>query len=253
MGYEKIVVSAPTYIKFGSTSAASGGPTLFVAINKRTVVTVSAAKIIKVTPHSYTKLINAILTVIKPQLPQNVTFTLAISGSNRKDFEYHTALVVATIGAVLYFTKHLWNPHEINKLAFEYLKSNRQASGGEVTAATFGGFIWERRELSYLNSIWQLPIRLKTTRDHFSLVKMKGPRTRVTKLGNIAKRRSQVQQIAEAFKRDDNEWFMKNLRLRALGENLFLCYDVATLKHKSVNLERIHLGGEGVKLEQATV
>lgn len=86
------------------------------------------------------------------------------------------AVAVATVGAVTYFLKKAWNPQAINQLAYDVEKKmHSNPSGGDNTTVTFGGFIWFRKELEFLKSIWQLPFKLHPSLKHFFLIKTKRP------------------------------------------------------------------------------
>lgn len=81
------------------------------------------------------------------------------------------ATAVATVGALIYFLKKTWNPALINQLAYEAEKKQHgNPSGGDNTAVTFGGFLWYRKELEFLKSIWQLPFRPAANLTHFFLI-----------------------------------------------------------------------------------
>lgn len=81
------------------------------------------------------------------------------------------AVAVATVGACMYAWKSLWNPAEINRIAYEVEKKQHgNPSGGDNTTVTLGGFVWFRKELEFLKSIWQLPLQIPAKIDHFFLV-----------------------------------------------------------------------------------
>ncbi|MCX6793837.1 MAG: hypothetical protein NTY06_01910, partial [Candidatus Gottesmanbacteria bacterium] len=81
------------------------------------------------------------------------------------------AVAVALSGAVVYFFKKLWNPMKINELAYEIEKKQHgNPSGGDNTTVTVGGFVWFRKELEFLKSIWQLPLKLSSALNHFHLI-----------------------------------------------------------------------------------
>ena len=87
------------------------------------------------------------------------------------------AMAVGIAGAMLYHYKKIWNPIRINELAYEIeKKQHKNPSGGDNTAVTMGGFIWYRRELEVLKSIWQLPFKLHPTLSHFFLINTGRPK-----------------------------------------------------------------------------
>ena len=87
------------------------------------------------------------------------------------------AVAVGLTGAIIYFFKKLWNPIRINELAYEIEKKQHgNPSGGDNTAVTMGGFIWFRKELEFLKSIWQLPFKPHVTTNHFFLINTGKPK-----------------------------------------------------------------------------
>lgn len=87
------------------------------------------------------------------------------------------AMAVGIAGAMLYHYKKIWNPIRINELAYEIeKKQHKNPSGGDNTAVTMGGFIWYRRELEFLKSIWQLPFKPHPSLSHFFLINTGRPK-----------------------------------------------------------------------------
>ena len=59
----------------------------------------------------------------------------------------------------------------INTIAYEVEKKQHGTpSGSDNTAVTFGGFLWYRKELEFLKSMWQIPMTLSPSLDHFYLL-----------------------------------------------------------------------------------
>ncbi len=81
------------------------------------------------------------------------------------------AVAVGVIAALTYYLKNIWNPVLTNQLAYEAEKfMHGTPSGVDNTAVAMGGFIWYRKELEFLKSIWQLPVKLSKNLDHFYLI-----------------------------------------------------------------------------------
>ncbi|KKR48656.1 MAG: Hydroxymethylglutaryl-CoA synthase [Microgenomates group bacterium GW2011_GWC1_41_8] len=160
----KVVVSAPGKIHLmGEHAVVYGKPALIAAINKRLVATVSASEKFEIESPEEKKLIEKAVEVVcnrfkitDPKIHIKITSTIPTgrhAGSS-------AAVSVATVGALLYFLKKIWNPNLINELAYEVEKfQHGTPSGGDNSACTFGGFIWFRKELEFLKTIWQLPFQ----------------------------------------------------------------------------------------------
>ena len=98
------------------------------------------------------------------------------------------AVAVGTVGAVTYFLKKVWNPSAINQIAYEVEKKmHGLPSGGDNTTVTMGGFIWYRKELEFLKSIWQLPFKLPAALDHFFLINTGRPKETTGEMVSLVK------------------------------------------------------------------
>ena len=65
----------------------------------------------------------------------------------------------------------------INELAYEIEKKQHgNPSGGDNTTETVGGFVWFRKELEFLKSIWQLPFKPHESLNHFFLINTGRPK-----------------------------------------------------------------------------
>ena len=172
-----VTVSAPGKIHLlGEHAVVYGKPALLIAINRRLTVTIASGdKKTSIHTSESPDYINHILAIIgnhykRPQLPpMQITIRSAIPAG------YHlgssAAVAVATVGAVVFFLKKVWNPTLINQLAFEAEKKvHGNPSGADNTICTFGGFIWYRRELPFLKNIWQLPMKFPVSLNHFYLI-----------------------------------------------------------------------------------
>lgn len=174
-----IIVSAPGKVHLmGEHAVVYGKPALLAAINLRLSVSIQSADkgvSIRVDNDAACEFMRyAIDTVIK-ELRIEAFPACEIAVSSEIPFGYHlgssAALAVATVGAAIYFSKKLWNPQEINRIAYEVEKKQHgNPSGGDNTAVTFGGLLWYRKELEFLKSMWQLPFRPAPEIHHFFLI-----------------------------------------------------------------------------------
>jgi mevalonate kinase len=129
------------------------------------------------------------------------------------------AVAVAVCGAVSYFVKRIFNPELINRIAYDTEKAKHgNPSGGDNTASCFGGFIWYRKELEFLRTLWQLPIKITPELSHFYLVDTGRPEeTTGEMVAYVSERRMQS---PEAYERifAENEIQVKRVTM-ALKQN----------------------------------
>lgn len=206
-----VTVSVPgKVILMGDHAVVYGKPGLIAAINKRLTVSIEPNKTFQVVAHESDDLIrHAVQTVVShfalndlPNIKVTVTSDIAPG--------YHlgssAAVAVATVGATMYYLKKIWNPTTINQLAYEVEKYiHKTPSGVDNTAVTFGGFLWYRKELEFLRSFWQLPMKLPKSLTHFSLIDTGRPKENTGEL--VAYVREQSTLHKEEFKKifDENE------------------------------------------------
>jgi mevalonate kinase len=171
----KTVVSVPGKINLmGEHAIVHGKPALLSAVNLRMRVTVEDLiredgsrktedrLIIKCAePDNYVRKICDLVFQkygITDIPPLKITLDSDIPPGYHLGSSAATAAGVA--GALIYHIKKLWNPVAINQLAYEAEKIiHGNPSGGDNTAVTSGGMIWFRKELEFLKSIWQLPVK----------------------------------------------------------------------------------------------
>ncbi|MBI5619411.1 mevalonate kinase [Candidatus Gottesmanbacteria bacterium] len=181
----KVTVSVPGKVHLmGEHEVVYGKPALLAAINLRLFATIQQfnnstinkndEKIIIESSES-TDYVQHIIEVVKEHFklkdlpPMKITITSQIPAG------YHlgssASVAVATVGALVYFLKKVWNPTLINQLAYEAEKEmHGNPSGGDNTTVTMGGFVWFRKELEFLKSIWQLPFKPPSSLNHFFLI-----------------------------------------------------------------------------------
>jgi mevalonate kinase len=172
------VVSAPGKIfLMGEHAVVYGYPALLSAINMRLRVAISEGKGKTITidsPESPEHVLHAIETTARHYQIKNLP-SMHVAISSDIPAGYHVgssaAVAVATVAAVSYFLKKIWNPMEANRIAYEVEKSKHgNPSGADNTAVTVGGLVWYRKELEFLRSIWQLPFSIHAGMDHFFLI-----------------------------------------------------------------------------------
>jgi mevalonate kinase len=222
-----VIVSAPGKIHLmGEHAVVYGKPALLAAVNRRLSVSVTPGvkgiKVISTEPSVYIRQI-ATIVLQNFRITEIPGVTITVTSDIPAGFHLGSsaAAAVATIGALTYFLKKIWNPALINKLAYEAEKiQHGNPSGGDNTAVTFGGLIWYRKELEFLKSMWQFPFKPHKNTDHFFLIntgkpaettgemvtfvrlKMKDQRVKMEQLMNLNE--IQTKRITAALK-DGNE------------------------------------------------
>lgn len=177
-----VTVSVPGKVHLmGEHAVVYGKPALLAAINLRLSVSIEPAealKIISTEPTDYVRY--AVEFLAKeyklPQLPK-----VKIMIDSKIPAGYHlgssAAVAVGVVGALTYYLKRIWNPMKINELAYEIEKKQHgNPSGGDNTTVTVGGFVWFRKELEFLKSIWQLPFKPHASLNHFFLINTGRPK-----------------------------------------------------------------------------
>lgn len=163
---DKVAVSVPGKIHLmGEHAVVWGRPALLSAISWRLYVTVSQNKGgLQIISQEPITLINKAVEIVQKRFKLSQKPHVKIKINSQIPVGRHTgssaAVSVGVIAALVFYLKKIWNPNLVNELAFEVEKyQHRNPSGGDNTAVTFGGFIWFRRELEFLKSIWQLAFR----------------------------------------------------------------------------------------------
>jgi mevalonate kinase len=172
-----ITVSVPAKVHLmGEHAVVHGKPALLSAINLRMTVSIepSAHGVDIISTESTQPVYDALSFLSKTyKLPQVPDIKLTIRSAFPAGFHLGSsaAMAVGVTAAYTYFVKKTWNPMVINQLAYELEKVHHgNPSGGDNTTVTMGGFVWFRKELEFLKSMWQLPFRLPASLNHFSLI-----------------------------------------------------------------------------------
>jgi mevalonate kinase len=165
-----VTVSVPGKIYLmGEHAVVYGKPALLAAVNRRLTVAVKAGK------EKHDAYVTHILDIVKKHFQLTKVPDMSISIISDIPAGYHlgssAAVAVGVVSAVSYFLKKVWNPILFNRLAYEAEKiQHGNPSGADNTVVTTGGFLWYRKELEFLRSFWQLPLKLSPALNHFSLI-----------------------------------------------------------------------------------
>lgn len=170
-----ITVSVPGKIHLmGEHAVVYGKPAILAAINRRMTVRVEAAKefIVKTTePPDYARHAAEMVAAHFAKPLPNIAISIYSDIAPGFHLGSSAATAVAVVAAVTFYMKKVWNPDLFNKLAYEVEKKmHGNPSGGDNTTVTMGGLIWFRRELEFLRSVWQLPVKIPPAFHHFYLV-----------------------------------------------------------------------------------
>jgi len=231
----KVVVSVPGKVHLmGEHAVVYGKPALLAAINVRLSVAIEPSKkleIISSEPTDYARhAVDFLLDQFRIKDPAPFTVTI----DSQIPAGYHlgssAAVAVGLAGAMMYYFKKLWNPIRINELAYEIEKKQHgNPSGGDNTTVTVGGFVWFRKELEFLKSIWQLPFKPHPSLDHFFLIdtgrpkettgemvalvstKYKEQSTKFDKL--FAENEQQTKRVAKALKEGNEKELIDAIRV----------------------------------------
>lgn len=151
-----ITVSVPGKVfVMGEHAVVYGKPALLASINKRLTVTVDP----DASPN--TGYASHVAGIVKKhfQLPRVPNVRIRSDIKEGYHIGSSAAVAVGVVAALSYWTKKIWNPDLFNQLAYEAEKlKHGNPSGADNTIVTFGGFVWYRKELEFLKSMWQLSL-----------------------------------------------------------------------------------------------
>lgn len=217
-----ITVSVPGKVHLmGEHAVVYGKPALLAAINRRLTVTVNEGK------NNATGYISDIVAIVQKHFQTKKKFSIEITSDIPEGYHLGSsaAVAVGTVAALSFFLKKVWNPVLFNQLAYEAEKiMHGNPSGGDNTTVTMGGFIWYRKELEFLKSMWQLPFTTTTKLDKFFLIDTGKPKETtkemvelVAKQKNLQKffdeNERQTKRIATAIKQNDEELLLDAMRI----------------------------------------
>lgn len=207
----KVSVSVPGKIHLmGEHAVVYGKPALLAAINLRLSVTVEPSthfEIVSGEPDTYIRyIVGFVADTYKLSGFPKVKCTVVSAIPSGYHLGSSAAVAVGVVGALSYYLKKVWNPQFINQLAYEVEKHQHgNPSGGDNTSVTMGGFLWYRKELEFLKSIWQLPFRPAGTLNHFFLVNTGRPKETTREMVEYV--RNRVRGTGDRMKKlfDENE------------------------------------------------
>ena len=270
---KKVTVSVPGKIHLmGEHAVVYGKPALLSAIDLRLSVSIEPSEtfeIISSEPTDHAKYaLDFLLDHMKVKKDPLVKITIESEIPAGFHLGSSAAVAVGLSGAMTYFFKNLWNPIRINELAYQIEKKQHgNPSGGDNTTITMGGFIWFRKELEFLKSIWQLPFKPHPSLNHFFLIKTKRPsettgemvalvRARYTKEQKkmealFNRNETQVKRVAVALKEGNEKELLDAIQvgestLEGMGVVSQIVQSLIREIEKSGGAAKI-LGGGGVK------
>lgn len=207
-----IKVSAPGKVHLmGEHAVVYGKPALLAAVNLRLSVTIEVGKPQIIAPaKEVSDIVSYAMEIVRKEYKLDRLPDFKVIVTSNIPFGFHlgssAALAVATIGATMYAIKKLWNPVIINQLAYEVEKKQHgNPSGGDNTAVTFGGFLWFRRELEFLKSIWHLPFKPAANLNHFFLIDTGKPKETTGEMVQLVKKRFMIYELQMKRLFDQNE------------------------------------------------
>ncbi len=219
-----VTVSVPGKIHvMGEHAVVYGKPALIAAINRRLRVTISAKSKsthdgdIAISTDDDDTYIRHALDVCRQHLslkslpPMDIVVTSDIKPG------YHlgssAAIAVGVVGAFCFFTKKIWNPMQINTIAYEVEKKQHgNPSGGDNTTVCMGGMVWFRKELEFLKSIWQIPgLTDSELNGNFYLIDTGRPQESTGNMVSLVKKRYERFPVKMTRVFDENECQTKRI------------------------------------------
>ncbi len=229
-----VTISAPGKVHLmGEHAVVYGKPAFLAAVDMRIRVSVESGSETTIAPGDIPPTVGEhvlfLLTLVQKHYNLSSIPPMTIIIDSAIPFGYHlgssAALAVATIGAVSYFLTKKWNPLVINQLAYEAEKRvHGNPSGGDNSVVTYGGFLWYRKELEFLKSIWQLPLKLPAVLDHFYVINTGKPAETTGEMVSFVHSKFKIQN--SKFKKlfEDNEEQTKRIAvaLKAGDETMLI-------------------------------
>lgn len=232
-----VTVSVPLPVSLARPGKA-GQPMLFAATDIRMRVAIGNREVHNQEP--LRKILRKAIDGVRQKYPEvkSEGWSISVMGSKPGTVSANTALLVGTIGGLLYACRKIWNPLATQEIAYSIVKSDYEEAPAMVAACVTGGIIWSRRELPFLTSTWQLSIRLPSALQKFSVsfapVEQRGgersPKT-----------------IAIALKQGNDQVLRRHYR----GGVISLSGDTALWygEKRRGGLYAVEIGGGGIRLE----
>lgn len=246
-----VTVSVPGKIfLMGEHTVVYGKPALLAAINRRLRVSVTEGN------NNATGYVLDVLHIVQKHFQTRIHCHITIDSDIPEGYHLGSsaAVAVGVVGAVSYFVTKVWNPALFNQLAYEAEKMKHgNPSGSDNTIVTMGGFIWYRKELEFLKSIWQLSLNTRLTR--FFLVDTGKPQeTTKEMVAFVAAQKHlepyfdenerQTKRIAVALKEHDEQTLIDAIRK---GEKTLERIGVVSAKARTI-IRKIEQGGGAAKI-----
>lgn len=237
---KSVTVSVPgKVILMGDHAVVHGKPAVVAAIDRRLSVTAQerapsagGERVTVSCSVADTYVRHAAGVVARMLDPESVT-PVRITVDSGIEPGYHlgssAAVAAGVAGALLYLWKGIWNPVEANRIAYEIEKAQHGTpSGVDNTTVTMGGFVWYRKELEFLKSLWQIPVKLPPALDRFCLIDAGKPEETTGEMVALVRHRTeqypsrmqrifadnelQTKRIAVAIKNGDEAALMDAMR-----------------------------------------
>jgi len=182
---KKVKASAPgKLILSGEHAVVYGKPEIITAINHRLRVTLKERKkesqALTFISKEPTRLVNfavrKIFKILDKKPKRNLEIHIDSEIPVGSGLGSSAALAVATTAALWRYFRQPFNKERLNEIAYEIEKKQHGTpSGGDNTIATYGGFLWYRKETEFLKIFKPLPLNLDKL-PHFVLIDTGRPR-----------------------------------------------------------------------------
>lgn len=245
-----ITVSAPGKVfLMGEHAVVYGKPALLSCINKRVYVTVENCKGEISIDSEDNQFILSVIKLVKIHYKLNNLPAFKIKVNSEIQKGYHlgssASVSVAVIAALIYYLKKIWHPQIVNKLSFEAEKlKHGNPSGADNSCVTFGGFVWFRKELEFLKSIWQVSLAVNPSLNHFYLIDTGRPVESTKTMVALVAKNYQIRTKKMDSLFAQNEMETKNIARALKDENKRLLLD--SIKKGESVLEKIGVVGNYV-------
>ncbi len=225
-----------------------GQPMLYAATDIRIRVTISNR-----VAHNQGPLRNILQKAIDgvrqkyPDIPQE-GWTISATESLSHTVSANVAALVGAVGGILFAYRRIWNPLAIQEITYGILKNEHDEASAMVVACVAGGIIWSRRELPFLTSTWQLPMRLLPLIQKFSISFINDSGLIQRRLTSRNKDHEQkVRSIAIALKHGDLQTLRKYCQDEVISSSrdTLLRYESA----ETDGYQSVMIGGDGIRLE----